>query len=87
MEVAEQDAPAHITLQEGRGAEVTELGGIGGAGGHLQVIQRLWAPHRDGYLLPKPGAGDIGGRQQLAGSGQEFVMGKGGVEEYDKNPQ
>ena len=66
--------------------EATALGGGGGAVGHLQVIQRLWAPPGDGNVLSITGAGDLGGRQRLADSGQEFVTGKGGVEEDDKNP-
>ena len=46
-EVAEQDVLAHIKVQEGSGAETMALGGGGGAGGHLQVIQSLWAPPQE----------------------------------------
>ena len=59
---------------------MTALGGGGGAGGHLQVIQRLWAFPGDGDLLLIPGAVDLGGGQRLAGGGQEFVTVEGGVE-------
>ena len=38
-------------------------------------------------LLPIPGAGGIGGGRRLAGSGQEVVTGKVGVEEDENNPQ
>ena len=61
MEVAEQDAPAHIEVKEGSGSEAAAIGGKGGLGGHLQGIQRLWAPPEDGDLLPILGAGDLGG--------------------------
>ena len=87
MEVTEQEAPAHSVVQVGRGEEATELGGGRGAGGHLQGIQSLWVRPGDGDLLTIPGAGDLGGRQQLAGGGKEFVTVKGGVEEDYKNPQ
>ena len=49
------------------------LGNRGGAGGNIQVIQRLWAPPGDGELLPITGEGDLGGGRRLAGSSQEFV--------------
>ena len=63
------------------------LGGGGGAGGHLQCIQRLWDIPGDGDLLLIPGAGNLDGRQQMAGGGQESVMGEGVVEEDDNNNQ
>ena len=59
----------------------------GGEGGRLQGIQRLWEPPGDGDLIPIPGTGDLGGKQRLAGGGQELVPGEVDVEEYDKNPQ
>ena len=43
-------------------------------------------PPGDGELLPIPGTGDIAGGQLLVGGGQELFLGKGGVEEYYKNP-
>ena len=87
MEVTKQDAPVHIAVQEGSGEEATELGGGGGAGGHLQGIQRLWAPPGYGDLILIPGAGDIGSGRQLSVGGQELVTGDGSVEEDAKNPQ
>ena len=54
---------------------------------HIAGDQRLWDPPGYGDLLPIPGAGDIGGGRQLADGGQEFVKGKGGVEEEDENNQ
>ena len=65
---------------------MTALGREGGADGHIQDIQRLWAPSGDGDLLLIPGEGDIGGRRGLAGGGREFVKGEGIVEEYDEDP-
>ena len=63
MEVAELDAPEHRAVQEGSGEEEKALGGGGGAVGHLQGIQRLWAPPGYGDLLLIPVAGDLcGGR-------------------------
>ena len=70
VEVPEWDAPVHIAVQKGSREEVTALGGGGGEGGHLQGIQRLWAPPVDDELPPIPMTGDIGRRQQLAGGGQ-----------------
>ena len=69
MEVPEQDAPLHSAVQEGRGEEVTEIVIRGGAGGPLQVIQRLWAPPGDGYILLIPEAGDLRGGRRMAGGG------------------
>ena len=46
-----------------------------------------WAPPGDGGLFPISRAGDLSGRQQLAGSDQEIITGEVGVEEYDNNPQ
>ena len=79
MEVAERGALEHSKVQEGSGVEATSLGGGGGAGGHLQGIQCLWAPLGYGNLLLIPGAGDLGGERRLTGGGQEFVKGKGGM--------
>ena len=62
MEVTERDEPAHREVKEGIRVEATVIGGGGGAGGHLKVIQRLWEPPGDGDLLPIPKAGDLGGR-------------------------
>ena len=63
MEVAELDAPEHRAVQEGIGEEAKALGRGGGAVGHLQGIQRLWAPPGYGDLLLIPVAGDLcGGR-------------------------
>ena len=76
----------HITIQTGSGAEATEINSRGGNGGHLQGFQRLWEPPGDGYILQIPGTGDLGGRRQLAGGGEELVPGEGGVEEGDANP-
>ena len=44
VEVTEWNALAQITVQDGIRAEGAVLGGGGGEGGHLQGIQRLWAP-------------------------------------------
>ena len=52
----------HSAVQEVSGEEATALGGRGGELGHLQVMQRLWAPPGDGGLLPIPGAGDVSKR-------------------------
>ena len=87
MDVTEQDAPAHRAVKWGRGVEVTALGGGGETGGHLQRIQRLWAPPGDGDLLPITGEDDLGGGRRLVGGGQELVTGEGGVEENEKNSQ
>ena len=87
MEIIKQDAPEHIVVQEGSGEEATALGGRGGAGGHLQGIQHLWAPPVYGDLLPIPGVGDLGGERRLDGGGRECFMVKGGVEEDDENTQ
>ena len=61
VDVAEWDSPAHSAVKEGGGAEAAELGGEGGAGSHLQGIQRLYSTPGYGELLPIPGEGDIGG--------------------------
>ena len=87
MEVTERDASAHNAVKEGSGEEVMAIGGRGGVGSHLQGIQRIWAPPGDGDLLLIPREVDLGGGQQLAGCGQKLVMGEGGVEEDDENPQ
>ena len=63
------------------------LSGGGGAGGHLQGIQRLWSPLGDGDLLPIPGSGDLGCKKLLDRGGQELFMGKGIVEEDENNTQ
>ena len=59
---------------------MTALGSGEGVGGHLQGVQILWTPPGDGDLLLTPGAGDLGGRQLLAGAGMEFITGEGGTE-------
>ena len=61
MEFAERDAPAHRSVKERIGEEYMVLGGGGGAGGHLQCIQRLWDITGDGDLLLIPGAGNLDG--------------------------
>ena len=40
-----------------------------------------------GGLLPIPGESDLSDGILLAGGGQEFGKDKGGVGEYDKDPQ
>ena len=40
--VTERTAPAHSAVQEGVGTEATEFGGVGGKGGNLKGVQRLW---------------------------------------------
>ena len=70
MEGAERDVPAHSVVQEERVAEATALGGGGGAGSLLQCIRRLWATPVDADLLLIPGAGVIGGGQQLTDVGK-----------------
>ena len=75
MTVSERDAPAQIAVKEGGGEEEMVLGNRGGAGGNIQVIQRLWAPPGDGELLPIPGTGDLAGRRQLVRDDQELVLG------------
>ena len=64
MEVTEKYALSHRAVQEVSGEEVMNLCGGGGAGSHLQGIQRLWAPLGDGDLLPIPGESDLGGRRR-----------------------
>ena len=66
-------------MQPGSGTETAVISGGGGEGSHRQAFQRLWAPHGDGELLQIPGVGDLGGRQQLDGSGKELVPGKGSL--------
>ena len=67
-------------MHPGSRAEETAISGGGGEGGHCQGFQRLWAPPRDGDLLRIPGAGDLGGGQQLSGCGEELGPGKEGLE-------
>ena len=82
MEVPEWDSQTHGTVQLGRGAEQSSVSSVGGGEvGHRQVFQRLWATPEDGDLIQIPGTSDIGGRQQLAGGGEELVSGKDGLEE------
>ena len=66
---------------------MTALGRREGSGVYIQIIHSLWAPPVDGDLLLIPGAGNLGVGLLLAGCGQELVIGKGGVEEDDKNPK
>ena len=66
---------------------MTVLSSKEGVGGHLQGIQRLWAPPGDGDRLPIPLEVDIGVGQRLDGSGQEFVKGEVAVEEDDEYPK
>ena len=63
------------------------ISGIGGEGGHRKGFQRLWVLPVDGDLLQIPGMGDIGGRRQLTGSGEELVLGKSSLEKDDAHPQ
>ena len=74
-------------MQKGRIEEATALGSGRGEGGHHQGIQSLWDFPGDGDLLLIPRTGDLSGRRQLTGGGQELVAGKGGVEEDDENIQ
>ena len=85
VEGPEWDAQMHITVQSGRGTEMTVISVGGGEGVHCQGFQRLWAPPGEGDLLQIPGTGDLGGRRRLAGDGKEIVPGKGGLEEDDAN--
>ena len=91
-ETVDGTAPVEDT---GQGVDI-HLGGDGKEGGgvlddgrivHRQTFQRLRAPPGDDDLLQIPGTGDIGGRQRLAGGGKKLFPGKGGLEEYDVNPQ
>ena len=50
-----------------------------------RVGMRWW--EQAGLILHLPGTGDLGGRQRLVGGVKELVLVKGGLEEYDKNPQ
>ena len=44
MAVTEWVAPAHSTMQEGGGAELTTVGSGGGGNSKIKGVQRLWAP-------------------------------------------
>ena len=50
-------------------------------------FQRLWEPPGNGYLLQIPETGDLSGRQQLVGGGEELFPDKGDVEEDGAHPQ
>ena len=68
-------------------AEEKAISRGGGEGGHRQEFQRLWVPPGDGDLLQIPWRGDIGGRQGMAGGGEELFPGKVGLEEDDTHPK
>ena len=87
MEGIEWDAQTHGTVKTGRRAEETAIIGGEGEVGHCQGFQRLWAPPGDGDLLQIPAAGDLGGKQRMAGGGEEPVLLKAGLEEDVTHPQ
>ena len=80
MEGPEWDTQVHGTVHLESGAEETAIISGGGEGGNHQGFQSLWEPPGYGNLLQVPGAGDLGGGQQLAGSGEELDPGKEGLE-------
>ena len=80
VEFPEWDAKGHGPIQLGSRAEEMAIIGIGGEGVQHQVFQRIWEPPGDGDLLQIPGVGNLVNRRQLAGSGEELVPGKEGLE-------